>query len=428
MFILCNKHEKQRCPGDCPAQMLRDIYLSNEHKILSGHAYISPSAFHRYLRCPASPIRDLMTKKRLEYLCAQAELKNGKDDLTTKALVDDVLGRSVQDATIDGTNAHSLLEFSLQYQHTIDFKSDWETKILKNSECEFSDDFKESPSLFDNLFTIIKEQINILRNEKTDFFGSEIWVPLRGLNTWGTMDILYVQGKTLFISDLKTGRQYVSALENEQLMGYACGALDILGWDNFDKVVLSILGLRWKGSLWEASPRDIKDWKIKVLSPAIEACYDYEPKAKVGSHCLYCRAKLNCREWRSQMVFRQEQGYFSDSGVEDLDDKTLVDRFMWSKEIERFQTLAKNEIALRFEGFGFGEGERRVQYVRPLPIKKWEDEKKAVELIKNACKDAEELVKEVPRISPDELELRLGEEKIQGVVATVGRRPYVKMS
>ena len=424
MFILCKRHEDQNCPGDCPAKILREKIGRSR----GGHAYISPSSFHRYLRCPAAPIRELMVRKRMEYLCAKAESRRGKDDPTLKALVDDVLGRVPQEATRDGIQAHSLLEFALKHHRFIRFEGDWEFRLLKESECEFSEDFEESPQLFENLAAIVKEQVEILRRPETLLFSSETQIPLEGLNTWGTMDILHIEGKTLCISDLKTGRQHVGAFENEQLMGYACGVLDVLGWESFDKVVFTILGLRWKGSSWEVHPKEVLRWKEEVLVPAIEACHDYEPKVRIGSHCLYCRAKLNCREWMSQMVFREKDGYFSGSGMEDLDDQALVDRFLWSKEVEKFQALAKDEIALRFEGFGFSQGETRVQYIRPTPIKKWGDEKKVVEFIKKTCKNSDELLKEVPRISPDELEVKLGEQNVQGVVTTVGRRPYVKMS
>ena len=424
MYFKCNKEYSEY--GDCPGEKLRDVYNENESLILSGHAYISPSSFHKYLRCPAAPAREWLVRMRNDFMGDYVNfyLKNDSDP-TTRVLIESM--REVEsEAVQDGTRLHEFLEYGCAGNFKNlppgdDFDYAEMRQALKNF--EISDDFVDDERLVKNFWQIVDDLKNDL--DGYDWWCSEVWLPLRGFNTWGTADIICAVNNTLIIMDLKTGRQEVKAEFNEQLLAYAVGALNVLGWDTFDTVNFFILGVRWQGSDWLRTVDQVKNWRDTVLAPKMKECYSFHPKANVGEHCMYCKAKLFCKEWTDLMLFRHGGGCFDDTGLQDVDSTTLVDRFMWAKQIERFQNAAKDEIALRFEGIDAIE-DSRVQYVKPSPIKKYVDEEGVVSYIRHHLGDNEYL-RSTPNISPDRF-LELAGDDGERFVEIKGRRPYVKMA
>lgn len=420
MYFKCNKEypEHEVCPG----KRLRDVYNTNEHLVLSGHAYISPSNFHKYLRCPAAPVREWLVQKRNDFMGDYANFYLKQDsDLTTRVLVES-MREEESEAVSDGTRLHEYLEGTCAVDFTTIPKEENMREALSDWE-GISDDTLNDEKLLQSFRGILFE---VKTNcENADWWCSEVWVPLRGFNTWGTADIVLGHDRVLEIFDLKTGRQEVSAEFNEQLLAYAVGTLDVVGWNNFDTVILHIIGLRWKGSSWERSVEQVRDWKDSYLAPKMKECYDFHPQAKPGEHCLYCKAKLFCKEWTDIMLFRHKGGTFEDSGLADMDSTTLVDRFMWTKQVERFQNSAKDEIALRFEGIDAIQ-DSRVQYVKPPPIKKFLDEEGVVSYIGHHLGD-NEYIRKVPNITPDRF-LELAGDDGEKFVEVRGRRPYIKMA
>lgn len=425
MYFKCNKEYD----GDCPGEKLQDVYNANESLILSGHAYISPSSFHKYLRCPAAPVREWLVQKRNDFMGDYANfyLKNDSDP-TTRVLVES-MREAESEAVQDGTNLHEFLSKILGTDdYNFLFGDDEQFNNLETWKSTLrgfglSQDFLGDDDLVRNFFEVAKYLKDNFDN--ADWACSEVWVPLRGFNTWGTADVVTGWNRVLEIYDLKTGRQEVKAEFNEQLLGYAIGVLNVVGWENFDTVELHIVGLRWKGSTWSRSVEQVKNWRDTVLAPKMKECYDFHPQAKPGEHCMYCKAKLFCKEWTDIMLFRHGGGSFDDSGLQDMDSTTLVDRFMWAKQIERFQNSAKDEIALRFEGIDAIE-DSRVQYVKPSPIKKFLDEKEVVSYIDtNLGRD--EYIRRVPDITPEQFEKLAGDDAGR-YVEVKGRRPYVKMA
>lgn len=424
MYFNCNPEAGDNCPGE----KLRDVYNANESLILSGHAYISPSSFHKYLRCPAAPAREWLVRMRNDFMGDYANfyLKNDSDP-TTRVLVESM--REVEsEAVQDGTRLHELLseilgtdDYNFLFTDENYDNFDMREQVLRDY--GLSQDFIDDTDLVKEFFELahwLKRKF-----ENADWACSEVWIPLRGFNTWGTADIVMGWGRELEIYDLKTGRQEVKAEFNEQLLAYAIGVLGVIGWENFDTVEFHIAGVRWKGSTWSRSVEQVKNWRDTVLAPKMKECYSFQPKANVGEHCMYCKAKLFCKEWTDLMLFRHDGGCFDDTGLQDVDSTTLVDRFMWAKQIERFQNSAKDEIALRFEGIDAIE-DSRVQYVKPSPIKKYVDEEGVVSYIRHHLGDNEYL-RSTPNISPDRF-LELAGDDGERFVEIKGRRPYVKMA
>ena len=99
-----------------------------------------------------------------------------------------------------------------------------------------------------------------------------------------------------------------------------------------------------------------------------------------------------------------------------------------SKQIEKFQNDAKNEIALRYEGFGDMEEETRVKYIRPTAITEFKDDEAAVEKIEEFLGEEAKPFVRKKAVNPTRLKGLLTEEQYGELVIEKARKPYVKMA
>lgn len=401
-------------------EILEKVLKASEkqRRSFSQHAYISPSNLHKYLHCPAASRREFLINKRREFLSAFAE---GNPVATA------ILEQDTSDAD-DGTFAHALYE---QIVGMRDGVSDdvIREEVYKSVARYGSEKLHEDYSFMEKFTNVCLETRRMLKN--ASWFAQELRVVLPKYGMWGTADLVFQVGKTLVVWDLKTGRQEVSAENNEQLLAYALGILEIDDWKSFDAVQLGIVGVRFPMSIWETTPKAIKEFKENVLEPALKEAYEIGSCGKVGEHCMYCRAKLYCPEWNAMVTYCVDQKLFDveEEGFKNLDNKILVDRFLLAKQVERFQQDAKDEIALRYEGFGNMDEEKRVKYVRPMPILEYKNEEEAVEFIEETLglKQINEFVVKKP-INPSRLKGLVPKEDYERLTVEKSRKPYVKMA
>lgn len=389
-----------------------------QRRSFSQHAYISPSNLHKYIHCPAAARREFLVSKRREFLSAFAE---------GNPVASAILEQDTSDAD-DGTFAHALYE---QIVGMPDGVSDEviQEEVRKSVMQYGSEKLAEDYSFMEKFAHVCLETRRMLKN--ASWFAQELRIVLPKYGMWGTADLVFQVGKTLMVWDLKTGRQEVFAENNEQLLAYALGILEVNEWKDFDSVQLGIIGVRFAMNVWETTPGAIKTFKDNVLEPALKEAYDIGAIGKTGSHCMYCKAKLYCPEWNALARYCVDQKLFEVQGEEfkQLDNKTLVDRFLMAKQVERFQQDAKDEIALRYEGFGNMDDEKRVKYVRPMPILEYKNEEEAVEFIEETLglKQINELVVKKP-INPSRLKAMVSKEDYERLTVEKSRKPYVKMA
>ena len=116
--------------------------------------------------------------------------------------------------------------------------------------------------------------------------------------SFGTGDCIIISEGKLHIIDFKYGKGVeVDATENEQLMCYALGAMEIFSdiYD-IDTVVLSIFQPRIHNiSSWECPVEHLLDWAETKLKPAVQAITEGKGTYKAGDHCRFCKAKTLCR-------------------------------------------------------------------------------------------------------------------------------------
>lgn len=390
------------------------------HPTPSHHAYISPSNLHKYLHCPAAPGREFLVAKRAEFLAAMSWSNPAAQAIFEKD----------EEAASDGTFCHELYQkacFNLNFPEEEGglYKS-LSYEISEHASRKLADDVD-----FINKFTkVIEDTRNMLKH--ADWYLQEQRVVLKDYAMWGTVDLVFQTGTCLHIWDLKTGRQGVLAENNEQLSAYAVGVLDALDWKGgITEIQLAIIGIRFPISVWNTSKEEMWDFKNAVLEPGLQKAYELGSKGKPGACCMYCNAKLWCPEFNQLVSYAHNKGDFAfeGDGFKELDNTTLVDRFLLSKEVEKFQNDAKNEIALRYEGFGDMESETRVKYIRPAAITEFKDDEAAVEAIQEYLgeDEAKPFVRK-KAVNPTRLKALLTDEQYQELVVEKARKPYVKMA
>lgn len=399
----------------------------NEEKIVqyalnnpvpSGHAYISPSNLYKYLHCPASSGREFLVEKRAQFLAAM-----GNDNPAVRAIFE-----KDEEAASDGTFCHELYEKHCRAPREPEEEELY--RMVGNEIGQYASKKLADDLDFVNKFAkVIFDTKNMLKNAA--WFLQEQKVVLKKYAMWGTVDLVFQTGNTLHVWDLKTGRQEVNAEGNEQLLAYALGLLEALEWKGISELQLGIVGIRFPMSMWNTTIDTVLRFRNDVLEPRLKEAYALGSKGKPGACCMYCNAKLWCKEFNDLVSYTQGKGDFieGEDSFKELDNTTLVDRFLLSKQIERFQNDAKNEIALRYEGFGNMEEETRVKYIRPTAITEFKDEEAAVETIEGFLgeEDAKPFVKK-KAVNPSRLKGLLTEQQYSELVVEKARKPYVKMA
>lgn len=103
--------------------------------------------------------------------------------------------------------------------------------------------------------------------------------------------------RLLRVRDLKYGKGVaVSAIENDQLLVYALGALDWWGWVyDIETVSVGIYQPRINNnSEWEISVRDLLHWAETELAPKAVKAFAGEGEFVPGEHCGFCRGRREC--------------------------------------------------------------------------------------------------------------------------------------
>lgn len=235
---------------------------------MSQHAFLSPSASHRWLNCPPSA-----------RLCAAAP-----DQPSPYAQ--------------QGTDAHSLCAYLVEKALGRDAKNPTEDLEYYDSEMQScAEGYAEFVMAEYETTKQSCADANILIEQKVNFSK---WVE----GGTGTADCILLSDGTAEVIDYKHGVGVPVSAESEefggnpQLMCYCLGVLEMFdGIYDIDTVKMAIYQPRRENvSTYCMSKADLLKWAEEVLAPTAALAMEGKGEFRAGSHCQFCRAKAVCRK------------------------------------------------------------------------------------------------------------------------------------
>ena len=298
---------------------------------MSTHAFLSPSASHRWLMCPPSAkLNAALPNQTSPYA------KQGTDAHELCAfLVEKALGRDVKDPT-----------------ENLDYY-DEEMQMCAEGYAEFVMQELE-------LAKQTCPDTEVLIEQKVDFSK---WVE----GGKGTADCILLSDGTAEIIDYKNGLGVMVSSESEefggnpQLMCYSLGVIDMFdGIYNIDTIRMAIYQPRRDNlSVYEMSKADLLKWADEVLAPTAALAMKGEGEFKAGSHCQFCKCKATCRK---RAEFNLEMAQYDFAMPDTLEDHEVeailmkVDQLTsWADDVKEYalnQALQGKE----YENFKVVEG------------------------------------------------------------------------
>lgn len=235
---------------------------------MSGHAFLSPSASHRWLNCPPSA-----------KLCAAVPdqsspyAQQGTDAHSLCAyLVENALGRESKDPTED------LAYYDSEMQSCAEGYAAFVIEEYEKSRQTCPD-------------------TDVLIEQKVDFSK---WVE----GGTGTADCILLSDGTAEVIDYKHDLGVLVSSESEefggnpQLMCYCLGVLEMFdGIYNIDTIKMAIYQPRRENvSIYAMSKADLLKWADEVLAPTAVLAMEGKGEFKAGDHCQFCKVKATCRK------------------------------------------------------------------------------------------------------------------------------------
>lgn len=409
--------------GNKLKEMIGHLQAENSRlKESQGHAFLSPSFANTGLNCPASAIRCMQVEQRVDlFRQAGAEFFGLESDSDLQRW--EVINKPDDQASRDGTALHEVFEYGIN--NKLREKSDYVKQIKKlKKRGVISEETADDSFLVDRLYQQAIVQLDDLSTAQ--WIGVEAGVKVKGLPEYGTVDLGFRIDRRLYCRDLKTGRGEVASKNCKQLMIYAIGILEHIGWDTVDDVEIHILGIRWESEPWVVSVKKLAKFKKEVLLPAFFKAYGINPEAIAGDWCQYCSAKIHCREWQEKFHGSINNETFDNLDVVDHDSQGLVDLFRLCKQAQNLvQYQLQPEILRRFEGFG---DIPKITRVAGRKTEVWNtDEATITKKLAKKLGGKESLYKK-SLMSPKDIKAEHGDTAaVQKLTKTTQTKPYLKV-
>lgn len=304
---------------------------------MSSHAFLSPSASHRWLNCPPSA-----------KLCA--------------ALPDQTSPYAAQ-----GTDAHELCAYLVEKALGRDVKDPTESLSYYDSEMQTcAEGYAEFVMQEYELAKQTCPDTDVLIEQKVDFSK---WVE----GGTGTADCILLSDGTAEIIDYKHGLGVMVSAESEefggnpQLMCYALGLIDMFdGIYNIDTIRMAIYQPRRDNvSICQMSKDDLMKWAEETLAPTAILATKGEGEFKAGDHCQFCKVKATCRKRAEYNLEMAKYDFEVPATLEDHEIEAIlmkVDQLTsWAEDVKEYalnQALQGKE----YEHFKVVEGRSNRKY------------------------------------------------------------------
>ncbi|RMD03216.1 DUF2800 domain-containing protein [Clostridium autoethanogenum] len=349
------------------------------------HSKFSPSATHRILAC------------------------------TPSMLLEQQFPNETSTYAEEGTAAHDLAEHKLKKALKMRSKKPV-SKYDSDEMDEYTDNYVEYCLEIIEKSKESCKDLQILIEQKLDFSDY-----VEG--GFGTGDLVIVGTGTLHVIDFKYGRGViVSAEKNPQMMLYALGALSLFDMlYDIKKVTMTIVQPRVDNfSTYEMGVDDLLKWAEEELKPKAKLALKGEGEFCPGEHCIFCRAKNQCRA-RAVKNLELLKYEFADPSL--LSDDEIAEIIGVSEELSKWAgdiytyaaALAINE-GKQWDGFKLVEGRTRRKYT---------DEEAAAEVAKSA--GYSDIYKK-NLISITEMEKLMGKKKFKDILGSFVEKPKGKLT
>ena len=279
------------------------------------HAILSPSSAKRWIHC------------------------------TPSALLAEEAGSKSSVYTEEGTLAHEIAEHALTQYLNGSYDP------IMDEALPIKDEHLKNPLFSIDMANYIREYCDFVIGEgyemqKQDgmcrtFLERRVDITDFAPDSFGSVDVTLVSGRTIHIIDLKYGAGVrVSAHMNEQMLMYALGTLKSLESDHIEKIRMTIAQVRLDHyDTFEMSKGELLDWADKVLKPAAKAAMQGIGKQVIGSWCGFCPVKAQCRAQRDAILAdfdeKPEPLLLSDEEVTDLIGK--IDTYKsWIESVNKY--------------------------------------------------------------------------------------------
>lgn len=227
-------------------------------KNATGHSIFGPSSAHRWMRCPRSLIAGHLAGDRPTFFAAEGSIAHwlGEEWLTAGA-----------------ERAYSLLG-------TTHVKDGFEITIDEE------------------MISYVEEYVNLVEAMPGVHY-TEVKVDLSKYTpvpSFGTSDHISAEWQKLRVKDLKYGKVWVDAKDNEQGQAYALGAFEALDWlYDFQEIEIQICQPRRNNyDTWTISRAQLLEFGERYREAAHKAWDPDAPYNPDPIACEYCPARFGC--------------------------------------------------------------------------------------------------------------------------------------
>jgi hypothetical protein len=312
---------------------------------MSTHAFLSPSASHRWLSCPPSA-----------KLCADVP-----EQPSTYAQ--------------QGTDAHSLCAYLVEKALNRDTKDPTANLEYYDSEMQqCAEGYAAFVMEEYEKATQICPDTDVLIEQKVDFSR---WVE----GGTGTADCILLSDGTAEVIDYKHGLGILVSAESEefggnpQLMCYCLGVLEMFdGIYNIDTIRMAIYQPRRENvSIHEMSKADLLRWADEVLAPTARLALEGKGDFKAGDHCQFCKVKATCRKRAEYNLELARYDFAMPATLENLEIDAIlmkVDQLTsWAADIKEY-ALNQALLGTDYGHFKVVEGRSNRKYTNEEDVAK----------------------------------------------------------
>lgn len=366
--------------------------MTPDHKSRS-HALLSASSAARWLACPPSARLEAKELSKASKYADEGTLAHEVAQVILEAKLKHVVART---GVFDSEQGYALEmdDYGIDYADYVMSKAGENAKVEVEVRLDYSD-----------------------------------YVP----EGFGTGDCVILKDHVLTIIDYKYGKGVkVEAEKNPQLMLYALGAINHYDFAfDFDEVEVCIYQPRLNHiSEWQISRKDLEKWGETYVKPRALLAYMGKGEFHSGPHCQFCRYRDKCKALAgycmsvASVEYENKDGELDENTLKQEDWVMILKRLdVVKKWIKTIEAAAANKILAdpdSIPGFKLVEGRS---------IRKFTDEKKAIDILKHNGYEPDEYLKPRELLGMTDLTRLVGKTKFaemfNGIIVKPKGKPTI---